>query len=408
MDSGDTAWVLVSTVLVFLMIPGLAMFYGGLVRQQNVAATMLQCLVAAAIGGVVWGAIGYTLAFGDTALGWGALGSPAQHPFLRGVGLEARGSIPHLVFMLFQGIFAAITPALIVGAYAERMRFGKAVSFTLIWCLLVYAPVAHWVWGPRGWLAELGAIDFAGGTVVHLASGAAGLAVAKVLGVRNNGAKEPHNLVMVAAGAGLLWVGWFGFNAGSALGANASAGLALANTFFGGAGGLLAWALVDSKLANRPPQLLAAANGALAGLVCVTPAAGYVAPGSALAIGLLGGAVCSAAVKWKARLGVDDALDAFGIHGVGGALGAILTGVFASAAWGAPSGGGPALIGKQLLAVAAVGGYSFGVTWLLASWLDLARPSWNVVQRGELRVEAFDEEHGLDQAQGESGYDWNR
>lgn len=346
-DTGDTAWMLVSTALVLLMtIPGLGLFYAGMVRKKNVLATVIQSFAICCVASVVWMVAGYSLAFstGSPMIGDFShfmLGGIADH-FHNGadaafvMGTDSPNpmamTIPESVYVMFQMTFAIITPALIAGAFAERMKFSALCLFTVLWSLCVYAPVAHWVWSPIGWLATLGAVDFAGGTVVHINSGVAGLVAALMLGKRHGYKVDdlsPFNLTYAIIGASLLWVGWFGFNAGSAGGANGRAGMAMLTTQVAAAGGGIAWMLVE-WLHSRKPTALGIISGAVAGLVAITPAAGFVLPGPALLIGLIAGGVCFfAAVILKNKLGYDDSLDAFGVHGVGGITGALLTGVFA-------------------------------------------------------------------------------
>lgn len=339
MNAADTGFMIICSALVMFMVPGLALFYGGLVQRRNVLSTTMHSFFLLGLSGVFWAVIGYSLAFG-TDIG-GLIGS-LEHVFLKGVGMEANGpadNIPHVVFMTFQCMFAALTPALISGAYAERIRFPAMALFTLLWLLFVYSPLAHWVWG-GGWLAELGALDFAGGAVVHMSSAAAALACAHALGPRiclARGEAVPHNLPMTILGTGMLWFGWFGFNAGSALSASPLAGNALATTQLATAAAVLGWLLVET-LRTGKPTTLGAASGALAGLVAITPAAGFVTPGAALLIGAVGGVACYGGVLLKNKLGYDDALDVVGIHGVGGTWGALATGLFAAASINGASG----------------------------------------------------------------------
>lgn len=399
-DAGDTAWLLVSTALVMLMTPGLALFYAGMVRRKNVLATMMHAFGALALVTVQWVAIGYSLAFGASHHGLiGGLG----YAGLAGVGLEARGTVPHLAFCAFQMMFAGIAPALVAGAFAERMRFSAYALFVLLWTTLVYDPVAHWVWAEGGWLAAMGALDFAGGTVVHLAAGCSALVGAIMLGRRAGFPHErhiPHNMTMTLTGAGLLWFGWFGFNAGSALGANGVAALAIVTTHVAAAAGALAWLAVEWLLRGKPTAL-GAASGLVAGLVGVTPAAGFVAPWAAGLIGAACALVCYGAVVSKERLGYDDTLDAFGLHGVGGLIGALLTGVFASKALN-PAGRDGLVYGEartmlpQLVGVVVVGLYASIATYLLLKGID---------KLVGLRVPVADEREGLDATEhGESGY----
>lgn len=346
-DTGDTAWMLASTALVLLMtIPGLALFYGGMVRKKNVLATLIQSFTICCIVTVVWMVAGYSLAFSTGTPMIGDLsrfmlsgiaanvskGVDAAFTLGAGSSNATPMTIPESVYMMFQMTFAIITPALIAGAFAERMKFSALCAFTILWSLVVYSPIAHWVWSPLGWVAQFGAIDFAGGTVVHINSGVAGLVTALVLGKRRGLGSDdmsPFNLTYAIVGASLLWVGWFGFNAGSAVGANGRAGMAMLTTQIAAAGGGIAWMVVE-RLRTGKPTALGIISGAVAGLVAITPAAGFVLPGPALVIGLAAGAVCFWSATWlKHKLGYDDSLDAFGVHGTGGILGALLTGVFA-------------------------------------------------------------------------------
>jgi Amt family ammonium transporter len=330
LNTGDTAWMLTSTALVlFMTIPGLALFYAGMVRSKNVLSVMMQCFAITSLVSVLWALYGYSVAFGGEGAYWGGL----SKAFLKGVGVDAlSGTIPETVFMTFQMTFAIITPALIVGAFAERMKFSAMLLFMGIWVTLVYAPVAHWVWGSGGWLGKMGVLDYAGGTVVHINAGIAGLVAALVLGKRKGYPKTPmmpHNLGYTLMGASMLWVGWFGFNAGSAVGANGSAGMAMAVTQIATATAALGWMFAE-WISHGKPSVLGIASGAVAGLVAITPASGFVGPMGALLLGGIAGVVCFiAAVKLKRALGYDDSLDVFGVHAVGGIVGAILTGVFA-------------------------------------------------------------------------------
>ncbi|MEO6776293.1 MAG: ammonium transporter [Kofleriaceae bacterium] len=395
MSEGDTAWLLVSTGLVMLMIPGLALFYGGMVQSKNVLSTFMHSFFALGLVSVQFALIGYSLAFGTTH---GGIIGGLDYVGLDGITVASlHDKVPQLAWVAYQCMFAAITPALISGAFAERMKFTAFVLFTLAWTTLVYDPIAHWEWGTGGWLAKLGAIDYAGGTVVHLSSGISALVVALVLGKRAGypGTRHPpHDLVLTVVGAGILWFGWFGFNAGAA-GANGSAALAVLNTHLAAAAGALTWGLVESRRVKKL-TMLGVASGLVAGLVAITPAAGYVSPMVALAIGVAAGLVCYGAVLAKSRLGYDDALDAFGVHGVGGATGALLTGVFARAALNNGAGGGLHLLGVQALSIAAVGTWAAVVTYVLLKIIDATVG---------LRVSAEDEYEGLDTSQhGESAY----
>ena len=341
-DTGNTAWLLMSTALVMLMLPGLALFYGGLVRAKNVLSTIMHSFFGLAIVTVVWVIVGFSLAFAPSVGGLGVVGG-LDFAFFQGVGMEpvegfggAQG-IPFVLFATFQMMFAAITPALISGAFAERKRFGAFVVFTIAWSLLVYSPMAHMVWG-GGLLFDLGALDFAGGTVVHIASGVSALVVALVMGKRVAGHHvEPHDVPMTVLGAGLLWFGWFGFNAGSALGANGLAAQALMVTTVAAAAGTLTW-VGASYAKGRKVSVVGAAAGAVAGLVAITPAAGFVTVGGALVLGLVAGAVCFGVTLVRDRLAIDDSLDVFAVHGVGGIWGAIGVGIFAAASIGGVSG----------------------------------------------------------------------
>jgi ammonium transporter, Amt family len=399
-DSGDTAWLLVATALVMLMTPGLAFFYGGMVRTTNVLATFMYSFVALAIVTVQWVVVGYSLVFGADR--GGVIGG-LDAVLLRGVTLAPKGTVPAMLFMAYQLMFAVITPALISGAVAERVKFSAWALFTILWATLVYDPVAHWVWGDGGWLNRLGMLDFAGGTVVHLISGVSALVFALVLGPRLDHRRRksvPHNLTLTVLGAGILWFGWFGFNGGSALAANGIAVLALVNTQIAAAVAAAVWAGVEWLRAGKP-SMLGLASGLVAGLVAITPAAGFVSPAAAIAIGAAAGLVCYAAVLAKARLGYDDTLDAFGIHGVGGLLGALLTGVFAAKLWNAAGAdgllaGGAALLGKQALGTAAAAAYAAVVTFGILKLVD---------RTVGLRVEEGHEAEGLDVAlHGERGY----
>jgi Amt family ammonium transporter len=353
MNNADIAWMLLSTAMVLLMTPALAFFYGGLVRSKNALNTMMMSFVALGPVAVVWALIGYSLAF---APGNAAIGSLA-FAGLRGVGMEAQGAIPHLLFMAFQGTFAIITPALISGAVVERMRFNAYLAFIVLWVVAVYAPVAHWVWG-GGFLASMGALDFAGGAVVHVNAASAAVVAAMVIGPRKDYGRHailPHNVPFTMLGAGLLWFGWFGFNAGSALSAGTTATLAFTNTLLAPAATLAAWTLID-MVRGGTVTAVGAATAIVVGLVVITPAAGFVSPQSALAMGALGAIPSYYAILWRSRTRLDDSLDVLAGHGVGGISGALLTGVFADAAWGGTSGllhGNPAQVLKQATGVAA-------------------------------------------------------
>ena len=375
LDSGDTAWMLTSTALVLMMtVPGLALFYGGMVRKKNVLTIVMQVFAVTCLATVLWMVVAYSLAFS----GEGRFIGDLSRAFLSGMTVDAlNGTIPESVFMTFQMTFAIITPALITGAFADRMKFSAMLWFTGLWLVLVYAPIAHWVWGAGGWAASLGTLDFAGGTVVHINSGTAGLVAALVLGRRlgfGSVNMAPHNLVYSVTGAGLLWVGWFGFNAGSALAANGGAGMAMAVTQIASAAAALSWMLVEWIRLGKP-SVLGIISGAVAGLVAITPASGFVDPKGALIIGLLAGAICFwASTSLKKALGYDDALDAFGIHGVGGTLGAILTGVFAVKAIGGTAGALEGNIGQllpQVYGVLATVAWSGAVSFVILKAIDL-------------------------------------
>jgi Amt family ammonium transporter len=402
-DKADTAWLIVSAALVLLMVPGLALFYGGMVRRQNVLSTMLHSFVLMGTVTLLWFALGYPMAFGPST-GW--LGS-LQGAFGNGLSMSAvqEGlTVPQGAFFLFQLMFAIITPALISGAIAERMRFSAYVLFTSLWSLLVYAPVACWVWNANGWLFKLGALDFAGGTVVHLASGVAALAACLALGPRRVITHReqilPNNLTLTLLGAGLLWFGWFGFNAGSAYAINDIAVRAFLTTQLAAAMGLLGW-LAMERIRYGKATALGAASGLVAGLVGITPAAGFVEPWAALVIGFVAGAICAIAVSLKSKFGFDDSLDVVGVHGAGGFLGALLTGVFASAAANPAAassleGGRVGLILKQLAAVGAVGVYAFVASFILIKIVNAITP---------VRASEEEEAIGLDLSlHGEAGY----
>lgn len=397
-DSGDTAWLLISTALVMLMTPGLAFFYAGMVRRKNVLGTIMHSFIMLCAISIVWILWGYTLAFGGDVGGF--IGDLSMLG-LKGVGTEASGTIPHLLFMMFQGMFAIITPALISGAYAERIKFSSMLVFSILWVTFVYSPVCHWVWG-GGWIGTyIGALDFAGGTVVHINSAAAALAAALVLGKRKGYLKEPmapHNLPMTVLGAALLWFGWFGFNSGSALASDGLAAIAFVTTNTAAAAAALGWLLIET-IHRKKATAFGGVSGAVAGLVAITPAAGFVTPMGAIAIGFGGGVLCYIAVTLRPKLGYDDSLDVIGIHGVGGTWGAIATGIFAVAAIGGTDGllnGNPGLVMKQVIAVVATIGYSLVVSLILFKVIDMVMG---------LRVSEEEETKGLDLSQhGEEGY----
>lgn len=375
LDSGDTAWMLTSTLLVLMMtLPGLALFYGGMVRKANVLAILMQCFAICCLSTVLWMIVGYSLAFAEGNAFIGGL----DRAMLAGMGVDSlSGTIPESVFMTFQMTFAIITPALITGAFADRMKFGPMLVFSGIWVLAVYAPVTHWVWG-GGFLGDDGVLDFAGGTVVHINAGVAGLVAAIMLGRRSGLGSEnlaPHNLVLSVIGAAMLWVGWFGFNAGSAVAANGTAGMAMAVTQICTAAAALSWMAVE-WLTRGKASVLGIISGAVGGLVAITPAAGFVSPSGALAIGLLSGAGCYVGATWlKNKLKYDDALDCFGVHGIGGIIGAVLTGVFAVEAIGGTPGlleGNPGQVWTQIYGVLATIAYSGVMTFIILKLLDLA------------------------------------
>jgi len=403
-DSGDTAWMLAATALVMIMLPGLALFYGGLVRRKNVLSTIMHSFFGLALVSVVWVVVGFSLAFGPDVNGWGLIGGLDYIGF-NNVGLVPSTvyatTIPFLLFAAFQLMFAAITPALITGAFAERKRFGAFVLFTVLWSVLVYSPIAHWVWSADGWLFKAGALDFAGGTVVHISSGVSALIVAILIGKRaiNGDSREPHDVPMTVLGAGLLWFGWFGFNAGSALSAGGLAASAFVVTNTAAAAATITW-VGASYLHKRKVSVVGAACGSVAGLVAITPASGFVTAGGALIIGLVAGGLCYSATLLRARSAVDDALDVFAVHGVGGMFGAVATGVFAtSAVQEAYKGlvdGNAGQIGIQLLAVGATIGYAVVATFIIVKVVDAILG---------IRVPSAQEEAGLDLAvHGEAAY----
>jgi Amt family ammonium transporter len=403
LDPANTAWMITASVLVlFMTLPGLALFYGGLVRAKNVLSVLMQCFAITCMVTLAWVIAGYSIAFGDggTLNAWyGGL----DKGFLAGIAVATlKGTIPETVFAMFQLTFAIITPALVIGAYAERVRFAGMLLFTLLWLLLVYCPIAHWVWGD-GWLQKMGLMDFAGGTVVHLNAGAAALVCALVLG-RRKGFPEspmpPHNLTMTVMGACMLWVGWFGFNAGSALAANGSAGMAMLVTHIGAATGSLAWLLCE-WLRYGKPSVLGIVTGMVAGLGTITPASGFVGPMGAIAIGAIAGIACFFATSWMKRsLKIDDSLDVTPVHGVGGVIGTLLTGVFAAASLGGVGYPEGMTMGKQVMVqltgILAVGAWSGIVTWVLLKLSDAATG---------MRVTGDEETEGLDTVEhNEKGY----
>jgi Amt family ammonium transporter len=402
LDTGNTAWLLTATALVMVMLPGLALFYGGLVRRKNVLSTIMHSFFGLALVSVVWVLVGFSIAFAPDASGGLGLFGGLDFVGFANVGMTTTSAgIPFVLFAGFQLMFAAITPALITGAFAERKRFGAFVLFTILWSILVYSPLAHWVWASDGWLFKLGALDFAGGTVVHISSGVSALVVAMLIGRRtlNGDRMEPHDVPMTVLGAGLLWFGWFGFNAGSALGANGLAANALVVTNTAAAAGLITWVLA-SFLHKRKVSVLGAACGAVAGLVAVTPASGFVTAGGGLVIGLVAGGLCYSATLLRERLKIDDALDVFAVHGVGGVLGAVATGVLATGAiqpaFRGAIDGNPGQVVTQLIAVGATVGYTVVSTFVIVKVVDFVLG---------IRVPSQAEEMGLDLAvHGEAAY----
>ncbi|HVV36438.1 MAG TPA: ammonium transporter [Acidimicrobiales bacterium] len=406
-DTGDTAWVLVATALVLFMTPGLALFYGGMVRAKNLLAMLMQNFFAMGIVTVLWVLFGYSLAFGHAGNA-GVIGS-FDFVGLKDLTHAVSGTVPAFAFVAFQCTFAVITPALITGAIADRMRWAAWVGFIVLWSVLVYVPVAHWVFA-GGWLAHRGALDFAGGTVVHVNAGAAALALVLILGKRRGWPKEPmppHSLPLTLLGTGILWFGWFGFNAGSALAANGVAAVAFMNTFVAPAAAMLGWLIVE-RWRDGHATTLGAASGAVAGLVAITPCAGFVGPLAAVVIGLVTGAVCYLAISLKFRFGYDDSLDVVGVHLVGGILGSILLGLFADVSINSAGrdgvffGGGWGLFGEQVLAVAATFVFSFVVSGLIGLALKAALPKG-------IRVTEEQEHTGLDLTlHAESAYAFDR
>jgi Amt family ammonium transporter len=396
----DNAFILICAALVMFMTPGLALFYGGLVRSKNVLATIMQSFIMLGLVSVLWAVLGYSLSFGSDI---GGLIGGLDFAFLGGVGMDNAGSpadnLPHLTFMIFQCMFAVITPALISGAFAERMKFPGFLAFSALWLLLVYAPMCHWVWG-GGWLGEMGALDFAGGAVVHMSSGAAALCCAILIGKRKGHGSQPfipHNLPMTILGAGILWFGWFGFNAGSALAADGLAANAFVTTHMATAAAAMSW-IAAEWLHGGKPTTLGAASGAVAGLVAITPAAGFVTPMAAIVLGLGAGVICYGGIMLKNKLGYDDALDVVGIHGVGGTYGALATGVLASiGAEGLLLGNGHQLW-VQFVSVIATWGFCFAMTFIIFKVVDAT-----------IGLKASDEaqDRGMDIAEhSETGYQW--
>lgn len=404
LNQGDTAWMLTSTALVlFMTLPGLALFYGGLVRTKNVLSVLMQCFVIACMVSILWVLYVYSLAFGSGGAWIGDL----SKVMMRGVTEDSMwGTIPETVFSTFQLTFAIITPALIVGAYAERLKFSAMLLFSALWVTFVYAPICHWVWAENGWLFQKGMLDFAGGTVVHTTCGVAALLCAIILGKRSgfpDAPMMPHNMTITVAGAAMLWVGWFGFNAGSAVAADGNAGMAMLATHTSAAAGALAW-MVAEWLRYGKPSALGVATGTIAGLATITPASGFVGPGGALIIGILAGLVCFTATNYMKRvLHVDDSLDVFPVHGIGGMMGTFLAGIFASASLGVFSGQGYAegvtmasQVGVQVVGILAVAVYTAVITFILLKVIDVVIG---------LRVNAEDETVGLDTSQhNERGY----
>ncbi|HUL20581.1 MAG TPA: ammonium transporter [Thermodesulfobacteriota bacterium] len=403
-DSGDTSWLLISAALVMLMTPGLALFYGGMVRTKNVLGTIMQSFIALGVITLQWAFYGYSLAFGPDV---GHVIGNLDWAGLRGVGLDPfpdySATVPHQAFMIFQMMFAVITPALITGAFAERFKFKTYLVFLILWSTFVYDPIAHWVWGTGGWIRNLGGLDFAGGLVVHISSGVSALAAALVVGKRKgygNGLMPPHNVTMTLLGAGILWFGWFGFNGGSAIASGSLATSAFVVTQFSAASGALSWMIVEWARRGNP-TVLGAASGAIAGLATITPASGFVGPISAIVIGLVAGALCYYAINLKNKFGYDDSLDVVGVHGVGSTWGVLATGLFATKVVNSAGNNGlffgnSSLLGIQALSVISVWVYSFVVTLILLKVLDRTMG---------LRVSEEHEITGLDTSQhGETGY----
>ena len=405
-DTGDTAWIMAATALVlFMTLPGLALFYGGLVRTKNVLSVLMQCFVICCLATMIWVTVGYSLAFSG---GNGFIGDLSR-AMLSGIGEDTlSGTIPESLFAMFQMTFAIITPALVVGGFAERIKFSAMLWFSALWLLAVYIPVTHWVWASEGWLFKLGLLDFAGGTVVHVTAGVAALVAAMVLGPRRGFQTTPmlpHNMTMTVTGAGMLWVGWFGFNAGSALGAGGNAAMAMLVTHISAAAGAMAWSVAEWKRYGKP-SALGTVTGMVAGLGTITPASGFVGPGGALIIGLTAGVVCFVMTNFLKRvLKIDDSLDVFPVHGVGGILGTLAAGIFASDALGVFSGQGynegmtmGSQMGVQAIGVLATGAYTAVLTWIIFKLVG--------VLTGGLRVTGEEEQIGLDQvSHNERGYD---
>jgi Amt family ammonium transporter len=403
-DTGDTSWLLISTALVMLMTPGLALFYGGMVRTKNVLGTIMQSFIALGVITLQWIVYGYSLAFGPDI---GHVIGNLKWAGLNGVGLDPfpgyAATVPHQAFMIFQMMFAVITPALIAGAFAERFKFKTYLVFLILWATFVYDPLAHWVWGIGGWIKNLGGLDFAGGLVVHISAGVAALAAALIVGKRKGYGDEvmsPHNMTMTLLGAGILWFGWFGFNGGSAIASGSLATSAFVATQIAAATAALSWMIVEWAYKGNP-TVLGAASGAVAGLATITPASGFVGPLAAIIIGLVAGALCYYAVNLKTKFGYDDSLDVVGVHGVGSTWGVLATGLFASKAINAAGNNGlffgnPSLLGIQALSIVSVWIYSFAMTFVILKVLD-----WTM----GLRVSEDHEISGLDISQhGEAGY----
>ena len=396
-DGGNTAWILTATALVlFMTVPGLSLFYAGLVRSKNVLSILMQCFAITALISVIWLVMGYSIAFGPAENGfWGGL----DKAFLSGVTRDSVwGNIPEPLFVAFQMTFAIITPALIVGAFAERMKFSSMLLFSGLWSIFVYFPVCHWVWAEHGWLFQMGLIDFAGGTVVHVTAGVAAVLTAVLLGKRHGfltSPMMPHNLTMTITGAGMLWVGWYGFNAGSALAANGSAGMALLATHMSAAAGAMTWMSIE-WIRHGKPSGLGAVTGMVAGLATITPASGSVGPAGGMVIGIMGGALCFYATNYlKHKIKIDDSLDVFPVHGVGGILGTLMAGVFVSQELGVFSGNGYAegmtmgsQLGVQIIGILAVGIYTAVVTYALIKLVGMLTSG--------LRVTDDEEQMGLD------------
>jgi Amt family ammonium transporter len=394
MSAADTAWLLTSAALVMLMLPGLAIFYGGMVQKKNVLSSLMHSFGALGVVGLQWIFLGYSLSFGT---GGKFIGDFSQFMLMNTGPDSLTGSVPSYAFIMFQGMFAIITPALISGAIAERMKFSTYLMFILLWSFIVYDPITHWVWG-GGWLQEMKVLDFAGGTVVHLSAGVSALAIAILIGKRQGFPSEmfvPHDLTLTVLGVGLLWFGWFGFNAGSALGANSTAALAFTTSMVASSAAACSWMLMEWWVVKKP-SALGFASGIVAGLGSITPASGFVTPGWALVIGLVAGVICFYGVRLKFKLGYDDSLDVVGVHGVGGIWGPLATGLFAAVGGQGLLSGNPAQLGIQLIAVLAIGFYAFIMTFAIG---------WVLEKSMGLRVSEEEEVTGLDrETHGEVGY----